>query len=195
MKLPYPALCLLLPLLAACSPSADLDTVSSVRTQPGPQVRITEAGAGGINAGTPYSAKAIAAALPGFTTEGFQAATEDNTEWAIGAYNAQGFQVLHFYKGSDGKLREMHGVTHHLQGPNGERIGMSFAEIGTARSDCRVGRNLWRGMAICKARGASNITLVYAIPQYPGPFDQLAPGDQLREAVLQRIIWTPLGRT
>ena len=74
-------------------------------------------------------------------------------------------------------------------------FGMSFAEIGTARSDCRVGRNLWRGMAICKARGASNITLVYAIPQYPGPFDQLAPGDQLREAVLQRIIWTPLGRT
>ena len=190
MKLSRSALLFLLPLLAACSPTLDSDTVGSIR-MPGPQIQITEAGAGGVTVETPYSEKAIAAALPGFTTEGFQAATEDKTEWAIGAYNAEGFQVLHFYKGGNGKLREMHGVTHHLQGPNGERIGMSFADIGTSRGDCRVGRNLWRGMAICKARGTSNVTLVYAIPQYPGPFDQLAPSDQLREAVLQRIIWTP----
>lgn len=190
MKLSRTALLLLLPLFAACSPTLDSDTVGSIRT-PGPQVQITAAGAGGITADTPYSEKAIAAALPGFTTEGFQAATEDKTEWAIGAYNAEGFQVLHFYKGSNGKLREMHGVTHHLQGPNGERIGMSFADIGTSRGDCRVGRNLWRGMAICKARGTGNVTLVYAIPEYRGPFDQLAPSVQLREAILQRIIWTP----
>lgn len=177
-------------LAGACSPTLDTGPVTVARTSNITLVKITDAGAGGITSETVYSEKAVAQALPGFTAEGFQSATEDRTEWAIGAFNADGFQVLQIYKGGDGKVRAVHGVTHHLQGPNGERIGMTFAEVGTSRGDCRVGRNLWRGMAICKADGSDNVTLVYAISQYAGPFDRLPPSDQLREAAIQRIIWT-----
>ncbi|WP_349360017.1 DUF1131 family protein [Stappia sp.] len=176
--------------LAACSPTLDGGPVQIARTSDVTLVKITEQGAGGLTADTPYSQKAIQQALPGFTTEGFQSATETRTEWAIGAFNSDGFQVLQVFKGAGGKIREVHGVTHHLEGPNGERIGMTFAEVGSALGDCRVGKSLWRGMAICKARGSQRVTLVYAISQYDGPFDRLPASDKLRGAALQRIIWS-----
>lgn len=183
--------CILAAFVAACSPTfEDTGPVIVARTSNVTLVQISEAGVGNLNGQTAYSAKAIQAALPGFTTEGLQSATENKTEWAIGAFNSDGFQVLQVFKGVDGKIREVHGVTHHLQGPNGERIGMTFAEVGSRRGDCRVGRNLWRGMAICKSRGADRVTLVYAISQYTGPFDRLPPSDQLSKAMIQRIIWT-----
>ncbi len=176
----------------ACAPTEQYSGPILVdRTSNVTLVQITSKSVGGLTSETPYSQKAIEAALPGFKTEGLQSAVENKTQWAIGAFNSDGFQVLQVFKGAGGKIGEVHGVTHHLQGPNGERIGMTFGEIGTSRSDCRVGKNLWRGMAICSARGADNIKLVYAISQYDGPFDRLAPPSQLRNAALQRIIWTP----
>ncbi|WP_298818442.1 DUF1131 family protein [uncultured Roseibium sp.] len=185
--------CLFALIGAACSPTADLDGTSGrlVRTSDLTLVHITEDSVGGITPATAYGSKSIESALPGFTTEGIQTAVEDNTEWALAAFNSDGFQVLQVFKGDNGKVRTVHGVTHHLQGPNGERIGMTFSEVGTARSDCRVGKNLWRGMAICKSRGHQNVQLVYAIPGYQGPFDQLPPSKDLFDAQMQRILWTP----
>ncbi len=185
--------CLFALIAAACSPTADLDGTSAslARTSNVTLVQITEDAVGGITPETTYGTKSIASALPGFTTEGIQTAVEDNTEWAIAAFNSDGFQVLQVFKGKDGKVRTVHGVTHHLQGPNGERIGMTFSEIGTARADCRVGRNLWRGMAICKSRRHLNVELVYAIPGYEGPFDRLPASNDLFDSELQRILWTP----
>ncbi|PVB61033.1 DUF1131 family protein [Labrenzia sp. 011] len=185
--------CLLALTGAACTPTSDFDGTSGrlVRTSDLTLVQITEDNVGGITGETPYSSKAIEAALPGFTTEGIQTAEENTTEWALAAFNSDGFQVLQIFKGKNGKIRAVHGVTHHLQGPNGERIGMTFGEVGTARTDCRVGKNLWRGMAICKSEGHSNVELVYAIPGYQGPFDRLPVSNELFDAELQRILWTP----
>ncbi|MBD8874773.1 DUF1131 family protein [Roseibium polysiphoniae] len=184
--------CLLGLLAAACSPTVDYDgPVQIARTSNVTLVQINDDTVGGITAETTYGEKSIAAALPGFTTEGVQTAVEDTTEWAIAAFNSDGFQVLQVFKGKGGKVRTVHGVTHHLQGPNGERIGMTFSEIGSASADCRVGRNLWRGMAICKSKGHKNVELVYAIPGYQGPFDRLPPSKELFDAQLQRIVWTP----
>ncbi|KZM49258.1 DUF1131 family protein [Labrenzia sp. OB1] len=185
--------CLLALTGAACSPTSDYDGTSGrlVRTSNLTLVQITEDSIGGITSETTYGSKAIEAALPGFTTEGIQTAEEDRTEWALAAFNSDGFQVLQIFKGNDGKVRTVHGVTHHLQGPNGERIGMTFGEVGSARVDCRVGNNLWRGMAICKSQGHPNVELVYAIPGYQGPFDQLPASNDLFDAELQRILWTP----
>ncbi|MEP0233648.1 DUF1131 family protein [Roseibium sp.] len=184
--------CLFGLLAAACSPTVDYDgPVQIARTSNVTLVQINDDTVGGITAETTYGEKSIAAALPGFTTEGVQTAVEDTTEWAIAAFNSDGFQVLQVFKGKGGKVRTVHGVTHHLQGPNGERIGMTFSEIGSARADCRVGRNLWRGMAICRSKGHENVELVYAIPGYQGPFDQLPPSKELFDAQLQRIVWTP----
>ena len=187
-------------LLPACTQTSNfVETTSSVtsvvpaavRTSNVTLVQITGQGVGGINAATPYSSKAIQAALPGFTTDSIQTAVETTTENAIGAFNSDGFQVLQIFKSGDGRIRTVHGVTHHLSGPNGERIGMTFAEVGTRRSDCRIGKELWRGMAICSARGVANVQLVYAIPQFTGPWDQLPPDNMLRGAAIQRILWTP----
>ncbi|MCX2722200.1 DUF1131 family protein [Roseibium salinum] len=179
---------------AACSPTADFQSSGRLaRTSDLTLVQITEDHVGGITSETPYASKAIESALPGFTTDGIQTAVEDNTEWALAAFNSDGFQVLQVFKGQNGKVRTVHGVTHHLQGPNGERIGMTFSEVGSARSDCRVGKNLWRGMAICKSEGHPNVELVYAIPGYKGPFDQLPAENDLFDAELQRILWTPKG--
>ncbi|WP_153769865.1 DUF1131 family protein [Labrenzia sp. CE80] len=193
MRSPLPGFACLLGLLAAaCSPTVDYDgPVQIARTSNVTLVQINDDTVGGITAETTYGEKSIAAALPGFTTEGVQTAVEDTTEWAIAAFNSDGFQVLQVFKGKGGKVRTVHGVTHHLQGPNGERIGMTFSEIGSARADCRVGRNLWRGMAICKSKGHKNVELVYAIPGYQGPFDRLPPSKELFDAQLQRIVWTP----
>ncbi len=193
MRFPLPGLALLASLvIAACSPSVDYDgPVQIARTSNVTLIQITNDSVGGITAETAYGTKSIEAALPGFTTEGIQTAVENQTEWATAAFNSDGFQVLQVFKGSGGKVRSVHGVTHHLQGPNGERIGNTFYEVGLGRNDCRVGRNLWRGMAICKARNAPNVELVFAIPQYQGPFDELAPDIALQDATLQRIVWTP----
>jgi len=179
-------------LAAACSPSADLEPPENTfRTSNVTLIQIDDDHVGGITADTPYGSKSVEAALPGFTTEGIQSAVENNTQWALAAFNSDGFQVLQVFKGSNGKVGAVHGVTHHMTGPNGERIGMTFSEIGTAAADCRVGQNLWRGMAICKSQGHPNIDLVYAIPEYQGPFDRLPPAKELFDAELQRILWTP----
>ncbi|MES0882884.1 DUF1131 family protein [Roseibium sp. SCP14] len=177
----------------ACSPTTDFDGTSNrlVSTSNLTLVQITEDSVGGITRETSYGSNSIETALPGFTTEGVQTAVENNTEWALAAFNTDGFQVLQVFKGQNGKVRSVHGVTHHLQGPNGERIGMTFADIGTARADCRVGKNLWRGMAICKSTGHPNVELVYAIPGYQGPFNELPASNDLFDAELQRILWTP----
>ncbi|MTH97975.1 DUF1131 family protein [Roseibium sp. RKSG952] len=193
-RLPVLVACVLSSLATACSPTFDAtgnSAFSDERTSDTTLVQITSSHVGGITKDTKYSGKAVEAALPGFTTEGIQTAVEDKTEWAIAAFNTDGFQVLQVFKGKNGQVRTVHGVTHHLKGPNGERIGMTFSEVGTRRGDCRVGRNLWRGMAICKAKGTPNVQLVYAIPQYDGPFDRLPPNEELLDAMIQRILWTP----
>jgi uncharacterized protein DUF1131 len=195
MRFDVLSIALLAALVSACSPTADYNGSGTsgrlVQTSNVTLVQITEDNVGGINGETSYGTNAIEAALPGFTTEGIQTAVENNTEWALAAFNTDGFQVLQIFKGQNGKVRSVHGVTHHMQGPNGERIGMTFSDVGTARADCRAGKNLWRGMAICKSNGHPNVELVYAIPGYQGPFDQLPPSNDLFDAELQRILWTP----
>ena len=131
MRAPLSGLvCLLGLVLTACSPTVDTGgPVQGAHTSNITLIQITNDSVGGITADTAYGQKSIAAALPGFTTEGVQTAVENNTEWAIAAFNSDGFQVLQVFKGSNGKIRTVHGVTHHLAGPNGERIGMTFSDI------------------------------------------------------------------
>lgn len=177
---------------AACTPTVMDEGPSLIQPTNDPTlVRFTHDGVGGITGETRYGPKTIEAALPGFTTESIQSANENSTEWALAAFNSDGFQVLQIFKGNDGRVRTVHGVTHLLEGPNGERIGMTFADIRQNRRKCRVGKNLWRGMAICSSRGHSNVELIFSIPGYQGPFDRLAPAEELNEAMLQRIVWTP----
>ncbi len=178
--------------LTACIAGSDgLDgAVGAISTSQTTLLTITQNGAGSITADTDYGSKTIEALLPGFTTQSVQIAVESKTLWTLAAFQ-DGFQVIQVLKGPNGKVGEIHGVTHHLAGPNGERIGMTFGQIGSSKSRCRVGRDLWRGMAVCPAENAPNVKLVYAIPGYQGPFDQLPGSEELKGASLQRIVWNP----
>lgn len=151
---------------------------------------ITDSGAGPINGSTRYSESALKEALPWAEVRTVQMARENRTGWTLAVFR-DGIQVIQVFKGSDGRIDEINGVTQHLTGPNGERIGMTMSQAGVSRSSCRVGRNLWRGMAVCPARGSSHVTLVFAIPGYGGPFDELPSSQDLKRAELQRIIWRP----
>lgn len=186
-------LALAAPLLSGCAGPVGLSSFDDGESDPAPEARtllkITGESVGPLNAETSYSTKTIEAALPGFTTQPIQMAQEDRTLWTTGVFH-DGFQVLQVLKGKGGKIGEVHGVSPDVEGPNGERLGMRFDRVGTSISDCRVGRNLWRDMAICPARGAPNVKLVYAVTQYDGPFDKLPPRDELESATIQRIVWS-----
>jgi len=158
-------------------------------------LQITAQGAGPINASTPLSSKAILAQMPGYTTGnvtiGLEHTTTDATVLFKEAYGGR-IQVLHLL-GSGGRIQQIHGVTHHIIGPAGERPGMSFRETGTDPSSCRIGTDLWLGMAICRSRGAPNVTLTFSFQGEAAMATSLPSGQALAEGMLQRIIWTPPG--
>ncbi len=151
--------------------------------------QITAAAAGPIRPGTTYSLAGLKAAAPAFTVTPIETAVESRTTSAFGLFY-DGMQTFQAFKGGDGKVGEVHGVGDRVVGPAGERIGMTMAEAGTQPRECRMGRDLWIGMAICTSHGARNVQLVYSIAGYMD-FTHLPPPNELREAMLQRIIWRP----
>lgn len=151
---------------------------------------VTDDGVGGLNRETAYGPKAIGAAMPGYVVETIQTAGENGTQWTYAAF-LDGLQMVQIFKGTGGTIGVVHGVGDAMAGPNGERLGMTFGQSGLPRSACRVGKNLWRGMAICRAANTQSVSLVFAISGYTGPFDRLPAPDALSGATLQRILWTP----
>ena len=156
-------------------------------------LQITARGAGPIGATTPYASKAITAQMPGYSTGSVTIGLETTTTAAMvlfkDAYGGR-IQVLHIL-GSGDRIAQIHGVTHHVVGPAGERIGMSFREAGVDPSTCRIGTELWLGMAICKSRGAANVTLTFSFQGEAAMATQLPSRQVLDTGMLQRIIWTP----
>lgn len=180
---------LLISVIAACSGADDfLETPIPDQTL----LSITANGVGPIDGTTPFSKEGIEAKLPGYEARSIQSAVEDGTVWVFAAFS-DGKQVIQLFKGKAGRVGAVHGVTQYLLGPAGERIGMSFNDIGPATGDCRMARNLWAGMVICPSRGAGNVALVFSIPEYEGASGKLPPAELLDKATLQRIIWKPIG--
>jgi hypothetical protein len=190
-------------LLAACTPTDEGRGPDRIARPAAPAfqatgdtfMQITAAGAGPIDAGTPFASKSILAQLPGFTTGhvtiGLETSTPDALVLFKDAYGGR-IQVLHIL-GSGNRITQIHGVTHHVIGPAGERPGMTLREAGTDPSTCRIGTNLWLGMAICRSRGASNVTLTYSFQGEAAMSTTLPPREILATGILQRIIWTPPG--
>jgi hypothetical protein len=151
---------------------------------------IDDEGAGGVRAGTAYTEAAMAQVAKDADIRSIQTAREHGTTWTHAAFIGD-VQAVQFFRGEGNIVEEVHGVAQHLAGPNGERIGMTMRQAGVSRRDCRVGEALWRGMAVCRARGSRNVTLVFSIPGYEGPFDRLPSRKDLQRARLQRIVWRP----
>lgn len=189
--------------LAGCAPTSD-----GFRPAPAPShgpsapafqatgdtfLQITAAGAGPIGAATPFESRAILAQMPDYTTGhvtiGLERTTTDALVLFRQAYGGR-IQVLHLL-GSGNRIAQIHGVTHHVIGPAGERPGMTLAEARTDPSTCRIGTDLWLGMAICRSRGASNVMLTYSFQGEAAMSTELPPRPVLDTGILQRIIWTP----
>lgn len=151
---------------------------------------VTDQGVGGLTSETAYGPKTIGAAMPGYVIETIQTAGESGTQWTYAAF-LDGLQMIQIFKGKGGKIGMVHGVGDAMAGPNGERLGMTFSQTSLPRKACRVGKNLWRGMAICRAANTESVSLVFAISGYTGPFDRLPSREALAGATLQRILWKP----
>ena len=178
--------------LAGCETQMDgLDKqTASVETF----LQITAAGAGPLGPDTRYDAKSIEAAMPGYTTGsvliGLEGGTTNATVLFRKIYGGQ-VQALQILPGQGGKIGQIHGVTHHVAGPAGERPGMTFRQAGVDAATCRIGTGLWLGMAICASRGAPNVQLTFSFKGEAAMAKELPPAGVLATGELQRIIWTP----
>jgi len=186
-----PVLCAITPLLAACA-GGPAEPISASNVSPETRLVISDEGAGPVISGTPYTEAALAAVAADADIRSIQTARETTTAWTHAAF-IDDVQQVQFFKGPDGAVGEIHGVGEDVAGPNGEKIGMTMRQAGVSRRMCRNGKALWRGMAICQARGAKSVSLVFSIPQYEGPFDRLASRKDLKRARLQRIVWRAQG--
>lgn len=179
-------------MLAGCE--TQMDSLDKGTSSTDTFLQITAEGAGGIDGNTAYSSKAILAALPGYNTGSVLIGLENETTNATVVFRkimGGQVQVLHILPGNGGKVGQIHGVTHHVIGPAGERPGMTLAETGVSPSSCRIGANLWLGMAICRSRAAPNVLLTFSFKGEAAMADRLPPPQVLATGELQRIIWTP----
>ena len=175
--------------LAGCV-SGPIEPLTADRVSPDTWLVMTDDGIGPVRSGTPYREAELAKVAPNAEIRTIQTAKEDTTAWTHAAF-IHDVQAVQFFKGPGNTVGEVHGVAQHLAGPNGERIGMTMRQAHVSRGDCRNGEKLWRGMAVCHAKGTRNIELVFSILQYDGPFDELASSEDLERAELQRIVWRP----
>jgi len=181
-------LVILLPLLFAGCVAGEIEPVTTAEVSSETWLVITDDGAGSVRSGTPYLESHLTGVAEGAEIRSIQTAKETSTTWTHAAF-INDIQAVQFFKGRGNTVSEIHGVGQNLAGPNGEKIGMTMRQAGVSRRDCRNGRALWQGMAICKARGTRHVALVFSIPGYEGPFDRLPPAEDLKRARLQRIVW------
>lgn len=176
---------LLLAFVSACAGGDNaLETVREVQL-----VRFSAQAAGPITGAEKVSNQTLSELFPGSTVDGIVTAREEKTEWALAVFQ-DGVQILQVLRNGSA-VSEVHGVGSSVTGPGQKRVGTYFRQSGFHAGDCRVGKSLWVGAAICREPDSPNMDYVYTISGYDGPFDILPPEDILRDAVLQRIVWRP----
>ena len=72
-------------------------------------------------------------------------------------------------------------------------IYVQLSQAGISPRNCKVGTNLWAGMAICPANHTPNVKLVFFDSSWGQPDGRLPPASELARGQLQRIVWTPPG--
>lgn len=176
-------------LLAACGIQQDgaLDNTTGALATP-PVIKLTPSGIGEISHGAAYSEALLRRALPGFELKTVKTFSEGEFKWLLAAFK-NGSQQIQFEPDRSGrKVRRIHVVGLEAAGPNEERLGMSFAETGGGRLECRPGKQEWSGMTVCETSDAT-LAYVYAPSDYNGADGQLPPERDLAKARLVRMVW------
>lgn len=177
-------------LVQACSSSGDVPSGRSslAALESPPVVRLTASGIGPIGVGSAYSNQTFRAALPDFTFQTVKTMSEGEFKWLTAAFK-NGSQQVQFEPDRSGRrIASIHVVGLEAAGPNGERLGMTYAETSGSRLDCRPGHEEWSSMAVCQTPDHV-LAFVYAPSNYGGPDGALPPEAELAKARLVRIIW------
>lgn len=153
--------------------------------------KISAGAAGPITADTPYSAATFHKLFPNERIDVISTADEDGVVNAMTIFD-EGLQVMMVIPEKSGKtIKAVHGSGLAVAGPNGERLGMTFREVGMSRNSCEVGSGPWAGMAVCTEGNAPNVYLVFDNGGWNGSPGELAPASALADGKLQRIVWVP----
>ena len=179
--------------VAACAGQTPQTGTGAISSAPvSGDFTLTGQSAGKITPATGFSQSAIQQLYPGRRLQTTRIADDRHTFHALSVYD-QGLQTIAVIPADGGsRIKAVHGLGPNVAGPNGERIGMTFSEIGQNRGRCSVGQNLWRGMPICRARGADNVLLVFDPgPENIGSQTELPGRAILSQSRLQRIVWQP----
>lgn len=149
---------------------------------------LRDEGLGSIDSSTPFDTGDLRSHLPGFELQRRATLAEHGSLPVILAYR-DARPALEVYPDDSGDfIGELHVMSETVRGPNGEAVGMTFAEAGGDRARCYPGRERFRGRSIC-IFPHSVIEYVYAASGWDGPHGVLPPEPYLSEAVLVRMIW------
>ncbi len=187
----FSRLCLVVVLsamVAACS-GRDEYATSSVPIQPTaiPGIALSETGVGLVDQSTRFGSGAISAALNGARVETVNATYEGQVIAQLAAFGPSGLQFARF-QGADGRISAIQIVSEEVPGPGGARVGMTYRQTGGNAMTCEEGSGSWTQMAVCRRPGSA-ITYVYSVPLWRG--GAMPRGNDLNDAVLNRMIWEP----
>ena len=173
--------------LAACSGREEFAAAVPVQPTTVPGLELSETGVGLVDQSTPFSTSAISQALGGARVDTVNATYNGTVTAQLAAFGPSGLQMARF-QGGGGRISAIQIVSEDVPGPGGARVGMTYRQTGGNAMQCQEGQSTWEGMAVC-GRNGSAITYVYSVPLWQG--GAMPTGNDLNEAVLNRMIWEP----
>lgn len=174
-------------LVTACSGRDELAAVIPVQPTTVPGLELSETGVGLVDQSTRFSTSALSQALAGARVETVNATYNGTVTAQLAAFGPSGLQMARF-QGSGGRVSAIQIVSEDVPGPGGARVGMTYRQTGGNAMRCEEGRSTWEGMAVCRHDGSA-ITYVYSVPLWQG--GAMPSGNDLNDAVLNRMIWEP----
>lgn len=177
-------------LLSACAGGIGENgpsTTASIQPTTVPGLALSETGVGLVDQSTAYSAGALSAALGGARVETVNATDDGRVVSQLAAFGPSGLQMARF-RGAGGRVTQIQIVSEDVPGPRGARVGMSYRATGGNAMRCEEGSGSWTQMAVCR-RDGSAITYVYSVPLWRE--GRMPRGNELNEAILNRMIWEP----
>jgi hypothetical protein len=174
-------------LLAACAGRDEYAAPVAVQPTTVPGLALSETGVGLVDQSTRFSSSAISEALGGARVETVNATYQGRVIAQLAAFGPSGLQMARF-QGSGGRITGAQIVSEDVPGPGGARVGMSYRQTGGNSMQCDEGTGSWEQMAVCR-RAGSAITYVYSVPLWRE--GRMPRGNELNDAVLNRMIWEP----
>jgi hypothetical protein len=185
-------------LLQACAPSP-LKQAAAPKAAPyqsGP-LPVGVWGVGPIRAATYFESPVIRALFPAAQVSDGNVRVSDDETMAVITVAQAGVEMLEIDDGTGnapgtndpmiGSVRVLGGP---VQGPHGERLGMSWNAAHFDLSECDLGSDRDRNTVFCARPGAGAVTYQFAVPGYDS--EEVPPESLLRKvAYVKAIVWTP----